>query len=205
MTARRDPSTCLSLRDARLRLAIGVAGLALAAAGVRPDRIGPNEQRVFGAINGLPDRLAGPFWLVMQSGNFLAAPAAAAVALRSGRPNLARRLMVAGPTAWALAKVVKGHVQRPRPGVLVLDTRRRGREQSGLGFVSGHAAVATSLCAAALPELGSPARRAAVAGAITVGLTRVYIGAHLPLDVLGGIALGVAVEAAVELAELTLS
>jgi undecaprenyl-diphosphatase len=141
----------------------------------------------------------------MQSGNFLAAPAAAAVALGSGRPNLARRLLVAGPTAWALAKVVKAHVQRPRPGVLVLDTRRRGREQSGLGFVSGHAAVASSLCLAALPELGSPGRRAAIAGAITVGLTRVYIGAHLPLDVLGGIALGVAVEAAVELAESTLS
>ncbi len=205
MTARRDPSSRPSLRGARIRLVIGVAGLALAAAGVRPDRIGPSEKRVFGAINRLPDRLAGPLWLVMQGGNFLAAPAAAAVALQSGRPKLARRLLVAGPTAWALAKVVKRHVQRPRPGVLVLDTRRRGREQSGLGFVSGHAAVATSLCAAALPELGSHARRAAVAGAITVGLTRVYIGAHLPLDVLGGIALGVAVEAAVELAESTLS
>ena len=201
----RDRSARLSPSDARLRLAIGTAGLALAAAGVRPDRIGPNEKRVFGAINRLPDSLAGPLWVVMQSGNFLAAPAAAAVALQSGRPNLARRLLVAGPTAWALAKVVKAHVQRPRPGVLVLDTKRRGREQSGLGFVSGHAAVATSLCAAALPELGSPARRAAIAGAITVGLTRVYIGAHLPLDVLGGVALGVAVEAAVELVESTLS
>jgi undecaprenyl-diphosphatase len=160
---------------------------------------------VFAAINRLPDSLAGPVWLVMQGGNFLAAPAAAAIALRSGRPRLARRLLVAGPATWALAKVVKRLIQRPRPAVLILETRRRGREQSGLGFVSGHAAVATSLCAAALPELGSPARRAAIAAAITVGVARVYIGAHLPLDVLGGIALGVAVEAAVELAESTLS
>jgi undecaprenyl-diphosphatase len=70
-----------------------------------------------------------------------------------------------------------------------------------LGFVSGHAAVATSLCVAAFPELGSTARRALVVAAVTVGIARVYIGAHLPLDVLGGIALGVAVEAAVELCE----
>jgi undecaprenyl-diphosphatase len=34
-----------------------------------------------------------------------------------------------------------------------------------------------------------------------VGLTRVYVGAHLPLDVAGGAALGLAVEAAVRLAQ----
>jgi glycosyltransferase 2 family protein len=191
----------LSPDNARLRFAAGVAGLALAAAPVRPDRLGPNEQRVFGVINRLPDGLAGPLWLVMQGGNFAAAPAAAALALYRGRPALARRLVIAGPTTWLLVKVVKRRIQRPRPAVLVLETRRRGREQSGLGFVSGHAAVATSLCAAALPDLGPSARRAAVAGAITVGVARVYIGAHLPLDVLGGIALGLAVEAAVEVAE----
>jgi membrane-associated phospholipid phosphatase len=188
----------------RLRLGLGVAGLALATAAVRSDRIGPDEQRVFGAINRLPDSLAGPFWLIMQGGNLAAAPAAAAAALQSGRPALARRLIVAGPITWVLAKVVKRCIQRPRPAVLVPETRRRGREQAGLGFVSGHAAVAASLCAAAFPELGSSARRAAVAAAMTVGIARVYIGAHLPLDVLGGIALGVAVEAAVEVAGSTL-
>jgi membrane-associated phospholipid phosphatase len=33
-----------------------------------------------------------------------------------------------------------------------------------------------------------------------VGLTRVYVGAHLPLDIVGGAALGLAVEALVSLA-----
>jgi hypothetical protein len=32
-----------------------------------------------------------------------------------------------------------------------------------------------------------------------VGLTRVYVGAHLPLDIAGGAALGLAVEALVSL------
>ena len=33
-----------------------------------------------------------------------------------------------------------------------------------------------------------------------VGLTRIYAGAHLPLDIVGGAALGLAVDAAVALA-----
>ena len=194
------PPTIQSLRDPRLRLGLGVAGLALTTTGVRPDRVGPLEESLFRAVNRLPDSLGGPLWLVMQSGTLAAAPVSAVVAELAGRPALARRFLVGGSSAWVLAKVIKRCFERPRPTVLVSEAKRRGREQSGLGFVSGHAAVATSLCAAALPELGSPARRAAVVAAATVALARLYTGAHLPLDVLGGIALGVAVEAAVEIA-----
>jgi undecaprenyl-diphosphatase len=201
MRDRPFPPGRLSLADPRLRLALGLGGLALAAAAVRPDRVGSSEKRLFRTINRLPDGLAGPFWVVMQGGNFAAAPAAAGLAILLARPALARRLLVAGPATWALAKVVKRWSERPRPAAFALETKRRGREQAGLGFVSGHAAVASSLCAAALPALPWPARSAAIATALTVGVARVYIGAHLPLDVLGGVALGVAVEAAVELAE----
>ena len=63
MRARRVPSARLRPSDPRLRLGVGVAGLALAAAAVRPDRISPNEKRVFAAINRLPDSLGGPLWL----------------------------------------------------------------------------------------------------------------------------------------------
>ena len=57
--------------------------------------------------------------------------------------------------------------------------------------------MAAALGAAALPRLG-PAGRALVLTAMpAVGLTRVYVGAHLPLDIAGGAALGLAVDAAV--------
>jgi undecaprenyl-diphosphatase len=59
--------------------------------------------------------------------------------------------------------------------------------------------VAVALGAAALPRLGSAGRGLALSVIPLVGLTRVYVGAHLPLDVAGGAALGLAVEATAEL------
>ena len=47
--------------------------------------------------------------------------------------------------------------------------------------------------------LGPAGRALALSVIPLVGLTRVYVGAHLPLDVAGGAALGLAVEAAAEL------
>ena len=90
-------------------------------------------------------------------------------------------------------------VRRPRPAALVPGTRRRGREAAGLGYLSGHAGVAVALGTAALPHLGPAGRVLALAAMPVVGLSRVYVGAHLPLDVAGGAALGLAVDAAVVL------
>ncbi|MCZ2857498.1 phosphatase PAP2 family protein [Blastococcus sp. VKM Ac-2987] len=60
----------------------------------------------------------------------------------------------------------------------------------GNGFVSGHSAVAAALATAAAPYLSRRLRRVAWALAVTVGLARIYVGAHLPLDVVGGLLVG---------------
>jgi undecaprenyl-diphosphatase len=184
---------------ARDRLALGTLGVAVTAALVRRDAVGPREERAFRAVNELPDRLYLPTWVVMQAGALGAAPVAAVLARAAGRPRLAGKLLADGALAWGLAKVMKRFVQRPRPVVLLPDTCCRGRDASGLGYVSGHAAVVVALAAAALPDLGPGGRCAALAVAPAVGLARMYVGAHLPLDVAGGAALGLAVDAAVSL------
>jgi glycosyltransferase 2 family protein len=56
--------------------------------------------------------------------------------------------------------------------------------------VSGHSAVAVALATVASPFLGRRARRVAWTLAGLVCVARIYVGSHLPLDVVGGAALG---------------
>ena len=178
------------------RSAAGAAVLAGSLFPLRRDRIGRREQRAFRLVNNLPDPLYVPVWPVMQLGALAAAPATAGVALAAGNRPLAGRLLAGGTAAWMLAKIVKRVVRRGRPMALLADVHTRGREATGLGYLSGHAAVATALTAAAWPHLDRRGRRAAAALASVVGVSRVYVGAHLPLDVAGGAALGLLVDAA---------
>jgi membrane-associated phospholipid phosphatase len=180
-----------------LRLALGAAGVIVSGLAVHDHRIGPRESAVFRRVNGLPDRLYRVGWVVMQAGNVNAAPVAGAVALCTGHRRLAARLTLTGLTTWTLAKVLKRLYRRPRPAGLVDGVRFRGPEASGLGFVSGHAGIVAGIAVAVVPQVRGPARLATVVAVPVVGLCRMYVGAHLPLDVVGGVALGVAVDAAV--------
>lgn len=181
----------------RGRLLLGLVGVAATASVVRRDRVGRWEVAAFRAVNELPDAISGPLWVVMQGGAVGAAPAAAAAAGAAGRPRLAAELLLGGSGAWVLAKAVKRCARRPRPVTLLPQTRCRGRQATGLGYVSGHAAVAVALTAAAVPHLGPRGRVAVLTAAPAVGLARMHAGAHLPLDVVGGAALGLAVDAVV--------
>jgi undecaprenyl-diphosphatase len=180
-----------------MRLSIGAALTVITALSARGQRVGHHEATMFRAINGLPDSLYAPAWLVMQLGALGAAPVAAGGAWVAHDRQLSGRLLAGGAATWALSKLIKRLVRRPRPAMLIPDARRRGPDAAGLGYLSGHAGVAVALGAAALPRLGA-AERAAILGIVPiVGLSRVYVGAHLPLDIAGGAALGLAVEAAV--------
>jgi len=157
---------------------------------VHHDRVAPLEVDLFRLANDLPGWLYPPLWAVMQAGNVLAVPLVAVAAGLTRRFRLALELAVAGSLAWLLAKLIKQVVDRGRPAAFLGGIHVRGSAAVGLGYLSGHAAVSVALVTAASPWLGRRARRAAWTAALLVCLSRMYVGAHLPLDVIGGAALG---------------
>jgi undecaprenyl-diphosphatase len=173
-----------------LRLLAGVAILVASTAAVRDHRVGMLETDVFRLVNDLPTALFPLFWVVMQAGNVLAVAVVAAVVAAFRRFWLAANLVVAGVGVWLAAKLIKETVGRGRPPDLLSMVHVRGDPADGLGYVSGHAAVAVAMATLASPYLGRRARRIAWAVAFAVCLSRMYVGAHLPLDVVGGAALG---------------
>jgi undecaprenyl-diphosphatase len=198
-TRDRQRSLAGVLADPRVRLGAGTAVMLATAIAARRHRVGRSEATAFRVVNDLPDALYPPAWIIMQLGTLGAAPAAAAGAWLAGDRMLAGRLLAGGTGTWAASKLVKRMVRRPRPAALLPGTRCRGPDATGLGYLSGHAGVAVALGAAALPRLGPAGRALTLAVMSTVGLTRVYVGAHLPLDTAGGAALGLAMEAALAL------
>jgi undecaprenyl-diphosphatase len=174
--------------------AIGVGAALFVASGVAAKRaeIHPAERTAFTSVNSLGDAAHRPVWAVMQAGSLGAVGVSAGLAAITGRRRLAMTLGVAGSAVWGGAKLVKFGFRRGRPADHFEDTTIRGRPASGLGFPSGHAAVAMTLATVVYPELGPRARVAALGVAIATALSRVYVGAHLPADVVGGLGLGLA-------------
>jgi glycosyltransferase 2 family protein len=182
-----------------LRVLVGVLVVTAGALAARHGHVFAFDANLFRLVNQLPDALGRPLLAAMQLGALAAVPAIAAVALAARRPRLARDLALSGGLAWVAAKLVKVVVGRARPVALIDGVVERA-VNTGLGYPSGHVAVAAALATAAGPWLPRPARRAAWWVVWLVALGRMYAGAHLPLDVLGGAALGWAVAAAIHLA-----
>ena len=166
---------------------------------VNRNHIDELEIDAFRLVNDLPGVLYRPVWLVMQFGNVLVVPVVVGLAALTRRFRLAVNLAVAGFGCYFLAILVKGLVHRGRPSQYLPGVNVHGPAASGLGYISGHAAVAVALASVASPYLSRRARRVAWTLATVVCLSRVYVGAHLPLDVIGGAAVGFAVGAAVHL------
>jgi undecaprenyl-diphosphatase len=180
-------------------LVASLAVFAVCAVIAADGQVGPIERAAFHAVNGLPDGLYGPM-VAFQYLGVLAMPLVVAVgALALRRWRLAAALVLVVPCKLATERLVKWLVQRERPGTTVGDAVLRGVHPAGLSFVSGHAIITFAI--AGLLVLVLP-RRWGVVAFVLAGLNavaRVYLGAHNPLDVLGGAAVGLAIAAALDL------
>lgn len=173
--------------------AAGLGVFAISALIVRNGKVSAPERAVFHAVNDLPGWLYRAMFVFQQSGNLVIA---VIVVVAAGAVLRNWRLAAAGLSALvlklALERAVKSVIERSRPGTSTGDAILRGSVSAhGLSFVSGHAIITAALAMLFMPLLPPKWRFAPWVVVALNAVARIYVGAHNPLDIVGGIGLGV--------------
>ena len=180
------------------RIAVGATVVVVSALAARAE-LSTFEVDLFRAFNDLPNTFRPVMIVVTQFGTVACVVGMALVALLLRRRWMGLGLLVAGMAGYTAARALKVLIARGRPIELVSDVVVRVAA-GGNGIPSGHSAVAAALATAAAPHLSRPVRRVVWGLALVVGLSRLYLGVHMPLDVVSGLALGWAAGSIVNLA-----
>lgn len=98
----------------------------------------------------------------------------------------------AGVVAYLLDNAMKVIVDRGRPPAFLSDVLFHGypTDPRGSGYPSSHAAVAVAVVVGAWPWLDRRWKVIGTTVAAMIALNRMYVGAHLPLDIVGGVSVG---------------
>jgi membrane-associated phospholipid phosphatase len=184
---------------------VAAAGLAVLVVGmviVREHNVSGFEEAIFRAINDLPEVFYYLLWPFQQAGNLVVGPVVALCAFALRRYRLGWAALAATVLKLVGERLVKDIVTRPRPGTSIgLDIHLRGDVHAGgPSFVSGHAVLIAALATLISPYLSGRWKIVPWAVVGLVLLTRTYVGAHNPLDVVCGAGLGLAIGGLLNLA-----
>lgn len=148
------------------------------------------EVSLFSRIYNWPDLLLYPLFIVTQIGSIFFFGACLGILLLTRRYAVATKLLVAGSIAYLASGLAKSLWGRARPTEVIQGIINRDYTVFGPGFPSGHTALATATILVLAGFLPKKLRIFAFVLIILVGLSRIYLGIHAPLDILGGFAIG---------------
>jgi membrane-associated phospholipid phosphatase len=139
-----------------------------------------------------------PVWLdrtmlgFTQIGSGIAALAIGLILFLAGNRLVAYELILGTLTLWIVVELVKALVRRSRPFIRVTQARIVGYRAAGRSFPSGHTSQAFFMATLLASHFHASVWVAFLlyAIALLVGITRMYVGAHYPRDVLAGAILG---------------
>lgn len=157
------------------------------------------EQSVFSYINNWPESWrTAMLAITMLGGTWMAAVTVALTALVK-MYWLSWRLAFSVLAGYAPVLVLKLWLERPRPEGLYPDIHLRVGETLA-GFPSGHSMIISVIMLTLLPFMPK-VWRWILAGLFiaVIGLSRVYLGVHAPLDILAGVSIGAIVVCTIRL------
>ena len=158
---------------------------------------GPLETALFNALNHLPDFFLPIFLLISLFGTIGFAIVLTLYGLFKKRYIFAAKVFIAGVGAYALAYGLKMLDIRARPQALFDVANIRESALATNGYPSGHVAVATALAIILYQYTPSKYHKYITLTVVGVVVSRMYLGVHLPADLLGGFALGLIMGSAV--------
>ncbi len=169
-----------------------IAALLLFAVSVVASR-GPKvtsfESDIFFWIHDLPNYLNPFLYLITQAGSVYLLALLLAFYVYRGHYHVVLRLLMTGTMAYLLAGFCKSVWGRARPFDLLNDVSVLDYFQ-GPGFPSGHVALATALALTVGHYITKKNHWIPVLWIVGVAFSRIYLGVHLPLDIVGGFAIG---------------
>ena len=154
---------------------------------------GSANQTLFSWLNGLSRYTGDPIWanITLLGEGLLAFTLLGPIAAR--RPDIAWTLLLAGLIATVAVHGLKDLFAQPRPLEVLAPSQIHviGPSLYAASFPSGHAtAIATLTTTLALYLRDRRGQFALATVAIVVAASRAVVGAHWPVDILAGLALG---------------
>lgn len=172
------------------QLLLALALLVAAILASRPAGMTDWEEVVFRVLYNTPEFARPAVVVITQAGSIYAMGVLLFIFFLMHRYQSMVRLLLTGMLAYLISGFAKDIWGRLRPHELLAGVVNLDYVVRGPGFPSGHVALATALALTVGRYLPSKYKWLVPVWIISVGWSRMYLGIHAPLDVVGGFAIG---------------